>query len=118
MEHLDHRDGQCPTHHLGGFEGRDRPLRTREKTTKISPTVATTSERKWAGDARLCAEMLTAAFENMRLATTAPPMHPTTWTGRYATAARQLTPPKMASTNDTTGLKCAPDTGPNIKMMA
>jgi hypothetical protein len=24
----------------------------------------------------------------------------------------------MASTNDTTGLKCAPDTGPNIKMMA
>ena len=33
-------------------------------------------------------------------------------------ASRQDMPPGAASANDTTGLKCAPDTGPNIKMMA
>ncbi len=46
--------------------------------TRISPRVATISERKWAGEARSRVEMLTAAFENMRFATTAPPMHPAT----------------------------------------
>ena len=33
-------------------------------------------------------------------------------------ASRQDMPPGAASANDTTGLKCAPDTGPNIKMIA
>ena len=45
-------------------------------------------------------------------------MHPATWAGRYAAASRQRSPPNTASANDTTGLKCPPDTGPNIKMMA
>jgi hypothetical protein len=26
-------------------------------------------------------------------------------------------PPKLASTNDTTGLKCPPEIGPNIRMI-
>jgi hypothetical protein len=43
---------------------------------------------------------------------------PATWAGRYAVASRHDSPPSAASANDTTGLKCAPDTGPNIKMIA
>ena len=40
--------------------------------------------------------------------------------GRHVGAARRAgaRPPKAASTSDTTGLKCAPETGPNIKMIA
>jgi hypothetical protein len=41
-----------------------------------------TSDRKCAGDARCLAEMLTAAWANIRFATTAPPVHPATWAGR------------------------------------
>ena len=44
--------------------------------------MATTSERKWSGEARWWVEMLTAARENMTLATTTPPMQPATWAGR------------------------------------
>ena len=76
------------------------------------------SDRKCAGLARSLVEMLTAGRANIRFAATAPAMHPATCTGRYAAASRQRSPPNAASTNDTTGLKCAPDTGPNIKMIA
>src|SRR3984957_8379596 len=84
----------------------------------MSPNVATTSERKWPALARWCVEMLTAARENMRLATTAPNEHPATWEKRYAVALRQVIPPKAASTKETTGLKCAPDTGPTMRIRA
>src|SRR6266849_2776938 len=60
----------------------------------------------------------TAAWANIRFAVTAPATHPATWAGRYQAASRQRSPPSAASANDTTGLKCAPDTGPNIKMTA
>src|SRR5665213_3242676 len=36
----------------------------------------------------------------------------------YAAASRQLRPPKLASTSETTGLKWAPETGPNMRMIA
>src|SRR6185437_15108279 len=97
---------------------RDRPLLAKEKITNNSPRVAITSERKWAPEARWCVERLTAGVENMRLASTAPPMQPATWVGMYAAAAVQRTPPRAASTSDTTGLRWAPEIGPNIKMMA
>ena len=77
-----------------------------------------TSDRKCAGVARCLAEMLTAGRANIRFASTAPPMHPATCAGRYAAASRQDSPPKAASTKDTTGLKWPPETGPNIKMIA
>ena len=80
--------------------------------------MATISERKWAAEARCLVEISNAALENIRLATTAPPTQPATCAGRYAAASRQESPPKPASTKDTTGLKWPPDTGPNIKMMA
>jgi len=62
--------------------------------------------------------MLTAAPENIRFARTAPLTHPAICTGRYASACRHGRPPNVASTKDTTGLKCAPLTGPNIRTIA
>ncbi len=46
--------------------------------TSSSPRVATISEKKWAPEARCLVEMETAAIENIRLAVTAPLMHPAT----------------------------------------
>ena len=45
-------------------------------------------------------------------------MRPATCAGRYAAASRQRSPPKAASTKDTTGLTWPPETGPHIKMIA
>ena len=50
--------------------------------TRISPSVAMISDRKCPGVARCLVEMLTAAWANIRLAATAPAMHPATWAGR------------------------------------
>src|ERR1700722_18083183 len=63
-------------------------------------------------------EILTTARENITLATMAPIEQPVTWASKYARAFRQLIPPKAASTKETTGLKCAPDTGPTIRISA
>src|SRR5450755_4165234 len=49
-----------------------RSERASAKITRISPRVAITSDRKWAGVARCFAEILTAAWANIRLAATAP----------------------------------------------
>ena len=57
-------------------------MRARAKITRIRPTVATTSESQCGPIARCLVEMEMAASENITLATTAPPMHPTTWKGR------------------------------------
>ena len=80
--------------------------------------MAITSDKACAPVARCLTEMDTAAWANIRFAATAPVTHPATWAGRYAAASRQEIPPSAASANETTGLKCAPDTGPNIKMIA
>jgi hypothetical protein len=95
-----------------------RPDRASAKITSSSPSVAMTSDRKCAPEALSLAEMLTAGSANIRLASTAPATHPATCAGRYAAASRQDSPPKKASTKDTTGLKWPPETGPNIKMIA
>ena len=96
----------------------DRPERARAKITSSRPSVAMTSDRKWAADARCLVESSNAALENIRLASTAPLTQPAVCAGRYAAASLHERPPKPASTKDTTGLKCPPETGPNIKMMA
>ena len=59
-----------------------RPVLASAKITKIRPRVAMISDRKWPGEARCLAEMLTAVSANIRFAKMAPPMHPATWTGR------------------------------------
>src|SRR3984885_5766107 len=86
--------------------------------TSSSPAVAITSDRACAPDALCLTEMETAACPNIRFAVTAPDTQPATWAGRETAAARQDSPPSAASANDTTGLKCAPDTGPNMRMTA
>ena len=55
-----------------------RPDRASAKITRIRPRVAMISDRKCAGVARCLAEMLTAAWANIRFASTAPAMHPAT----------------------------------------
>ena len=69
------------------------------------------------GLARWWVEMLTAASAHMPLASTAPAAHPVICAGMWASASRHDKPPKLASTSDTTGFKCAPETGPNITMI-
>ena len=59
-----------------------RSERASAKITRISPRVAITSDRKWAGVARCFAEVLTAAWANIRFARTAPTIQPATWAGR------------------------------------
>ena len=54
----------------------------------------------------------------MRFATIAPLMAPAICAGTYATQSRHDSPPNSASTTLTTGLKCAPDTGPNARINA
>ena len=82
-------------------------VRASEKITSIRRSVAVRpSENRCAGDARGLVEMLIAAFAYMPLATIAPKMQPVTWAGRQASPWRQRMPPKVASTNETTGLKC------------
>ena len=71
--------------------------------------MATTSDKKCAPDARCLVEMLTAACENITLATTAPAMHPRICAGMYAETSRQLILPSDASAMETTGLRWAPD---------
>ena len=54
----------------------------------------------------------------MPFAVIAPAMQPPICAGTYARTSRRLRPPKAASTSETTGLKCPPETGPNIKLFA
>ena len=59
-----------------------RPDRASAKITSISPSVAMTSDRKCAGEARCLAEMVTAGSANITFAATAPATHPATCAGR------------------------------------
>src|SRR4051812_15871761 len=95
-----------------------RPLRARAKITRISPSVATTSEKRWAGLARWWVEMLIAARANIAFAVIAPAMQPAIWAGRQASASRRERPPKAEATSETTGLKWPAETGPNMRMIA
>src|ERR1700735_5368637 len=56
-------------------------VRASEKITSSSPAVPMTSANRCAGEARWWVEMLTAASENMPLATMEPSAQPTTWAG-------------------------------------
>src|SRR5215472_11222935 len=76
--------------------------------TSSRPTVAMISERKCAGVARCFAEMLIAAWANMRLAAMAPVRQSATWAGRYAPASAQASPPKAASGERHCGVEMTP----------
>ena len=79
--------------------------------------MATTSASRCASEARCLVEMLIAARANIAFAVIAPAMQPLTCAGMYASASRHRSPPKLASTSETTGLKWPPETGPNMRMI-
>ena len=54
----------------------------------------------------------------MTFARIAPLTQPATWVGTYAATWRHEMPPNAASTSETTGLRCAPETGPTTRMIA
>ena len=82
------------------------------------PSVATTSPSQSPPLERECVDHDTASRSNIRLATTAPDMPPAICAATYAATARTSRPPNTASASVTTGLRWAPDTGPNARMRA
>ena len=88
----------------------ERPVRTRAKITSTSPAVATTSASRCGQSARSFVLHAIAAAANIRFARIAPAMHPTICAGMYAAVIATPLRCRRASTIETTGLKCAPDT--------
>src|SRR3977135_767559 len=98
-----------------------RPVRASAKITAISPAVATTSPMKWPAVNRSLVEISNAVRSNMTFARTAPMIPPDTCAAAYATTDPIVIrePARRSSSQsaaDTTGLKCAPDTGPNSRI--
>src|SRR5262245_52749485 len=93
-----------------------RPERTQPWITRSSPTVATTSESQSAPDDRSVVDSSTAGSSNIRLAMIAPRQPPTIWAATYPMLSRVERVPERRSTRVTTGLKCDPDTAPNMRI--
>src|SRR3954447_8106608 len=104
-----------------GAASMPRPLRASAKTSATRPRVATTSpSSRWA-PVRSLVERSPSGTWYMRLASSAPATAPITCTTEYAATSAPDSPvrarrPSSQSTAETTGLKCAPDTGPNSRM--
>src|ERR671910_1760371 len=95
-----------------------RPDRATPSTTTSNPKVATTSPNQSPRDDRSVDENVTASRSNIRLATMAPAHAPTSWAPMYAIAVPVGRPPNRRSASVTTGLKWAPETGPNATIRA
>src|ERR671910_2038887 len=95
-----------------------RPDRATPSTTTSNPKVATTSPNQSPPDDRSVDENVTGSRSNIRLATMAPAHAPTSWAPAYATAVPVRRPPNRRSASVTTGLKWAPETGPNATIRA
>ncbi len=102
-----------------GHLGRGR-TRTTPRITSSSPKVATTSPSQSARRSTGCGwTRSTAGSSNMRLATIAPTHAPATCAADVHAARRAVAmPPSTRSARVTTGLKCAPDTGPSARISA
>ena len=92
-------------------------MRTQPWMTSSSPTVATTSDSHSAGDDRSLVDNSTAGSSNIRFATTAPRQPPDDLGGDVQERCRGWScVPSSRSVRVTTGLKCAPETAPNIRI--
>ena len=78
--------------------------------------VAMTSDSHSAPDDRLLVDRLIGSSSNMMLASTAPAHPPTVCAMAYRIVSVVLIVPNIRSTRVTAGLKCAPDTAPNIRI--
>ncbi len=91
--------------------------------SSTNPAVATTSpSHRWPAE-RSWAENVTGARSNIRLASTEPAIAPAVCATMYPARSVPDRPvparrPRNQSAADTTGLKCAPETGPKVKIRA
>src|SRR5689334_9072381 len=95
-----------------------RPERTTPNTTSNSPNVATASASHTPPPERVFVDHSIAGSEYIRLATITPAMPPAICAGTYAASSRRDSPPNAASAALTSGLRCAPETGPTARMIA
>src|SRR5215471_1989702 len=86
--------------------------------TSSNPKVATNSPSQRPPPVRSCVEMFTAESENIRFAIMHPTHAPAICATTYTTAVLVDVPPSMRSAIVTTGLKCAPETGPSARISA
>jgi len=89
-----------------------------QKITTTSPIVAIISENHKAPDDRSFVDQFTASSSNMMFAIIAPTQPPTICTIEYNANSLFVNPPNSRVTNETTGLKWAPETGPSAKIKA
>ena len=92
------------------------PERTHPWMIRSNPMVAMTSESQSAPEERVFVDNSTAGSWNMRFARTVPMQPPITCAMTYKPASRVVTVPRSRSTSVTTGLKCAPDTAPKMRI--
>ena len=78
--------------------------------------VAIASDSQSAPDERVVVDSSNAGSENITLATIAPTHPPIVWATMYRPVSRVLIDPNPRATNVTAGLKCAPDTAPNMRI--
>src|SRR6185369_657332 len=90
-----------------------RPARTTPRITINNPKVATNSPTQSDPDDRVCVDTSTAEMSNITFATMQPNKAPSTCTTMYTPASRFVVPPSTRSASVTTGLKWAPEIGPN-----
>src|SRR5207237_6644909 len=80
--------------------------------------VATNSLKIGSGPLRACCDSEIKLSLNIKCAIRVPKTPPVSWAVAYANAARYGNPCSSASANETTGLKCAPETASNANIRA
>src|SRR4051812_17521680 len=80
--------------------------------TDSRPNVATHSLNTCDDPLRACSDSAMTGPSTIRFATATPLTAPATCATAYNAAVDQERPPWLASANETTGLKCAPEIGP------
>jgi len=80
------------------------------------PNVAIISEANCAGPLRTCWEICNSGVSNMKCAVSMPTSAPPNCANAYNMPSRVEITPCIRNDNVTAGLKCAPDTGPKIKI--
>src|SRR6202163_4605421 len=99
----------------GVAAGRER---TQPEIAASSPNVATNSLTSIPGPPPACPDAKNRGRPNIPSASAVPHSAPAICATTYHGTADHATPPCQASASVTAGLKCAPDTGPNVRISA
>jgi len=92
--------------------------RAHPQITAINPNVATNSLNIWDAPLRGRADSIRMGSPNIPCAAHTPINAPATCATTYPATSVHARPPWDASASVTAGLKCAPDTGPNVRISA